>query len=107
MRADQRLRRGTAQRLQQAPDVELLWRVLERVRTEALETISVRAVDAAQVALEVLVGDQVQQMADALGVCLLPQPLLELAAVIDVVADLVEDQALDDVAAVGLAAQHR
>ena len=81
--------------------------MLERVGAEPLEAVAVGRVVRAQVALEVLVGDQVQQVADALGVRALPQRLLDLAAVIDVVADLVEHQALDDVLAVRLVAQHR
>ena len=48
-----------------------------------------------------------KKVADALVMRLLPQRLLDLAAVIDVVADLVEHEALDDVLAVRLAAQHR
>ena len=42
--------------------------VLERERVEALQTIAVARIDAAQIALEVLVGDQVQEVSDALVV---------------------------------------
>src|SRR5262245_34318486 len=88
-------------------DVDLLRRVMECVGTEALEPIAVRGIECPQVALEVLVGDQVEEVAHALRMRLLPQRERSGVAMVEMMAELVEDEAFDDLLTVRLAAQHR
>src|SRR6185503_4921471 len=64
-------------------------------------------IERAKVALEVLVGHQIEQLEEPFLLRLLPHPRGGLARVPHVVTDLVEDEALDDVATVALAGEDR
>ncbi|MFO0637450.1 MAG: hypothetical protein U0168_31880, partial [Nannocystaceae bacterium] len=99
--------RTAPQHAQQLLDRDLARGVLERLRVEPLDAIAEVGVERAQVAFEVLVGDEVEQLmqADLLGAP--PHPQRGLVAVPHVVAELVQDEPLDDVATVAHALQDR
>ena len=99
---------GAAQQdVEQPLHGHLAGRVPERVRAEPLQAIAVRRIQRAQVALQVLVRDEVQQRPDPFLLRASPDDRGLLAAVVHVVAELVEDQALDDRLRVVIAAQQR
>jgi hypothetical protein len=91
---------------EQLLDRHLLAHVLKGICPEPFELVPEVGVEGAQVALQVLVGDEIEQPAEALAVSLLPDRLLLRPAVVEVMTQFVEDERLYRVLAILVAAEH-
>ncbi len=106
-RVDQDLEGPALQTLQQVLDGRLALAVLEGVAVQQFQLIAERPIHRPDIALQMFVGNQVEQSLQPLGLRFLPDGLGLGALVVEVMAQFMQDQAADHFPGVRLLAQQR